>query len=66
MAMALAHANIHTARTACVVSTMVAAKAFFDYIYKKPGTVRIDNMAMWNIFHLYKLADRWDLFSFPF
>ena len=39
-------------------TTMVAAKVFFDYIYKKPGTVQITNMSMVNIFHLYKLADR--------
>jgi len=40
-------------------STMMAVKVFFDYIYKKPGTVQIDNMSVWNIFHLYKLADRY-------
>ena len=39
-------------------TTVVAAKTFFDYIYKKPGTVNMDNMSMRNIFHLYKLADR--------
>ena len=38
---------------------MVAAKVFFDYIYKRPGTVNIDKMSMRNTFHLYKLADRY-------
>ena len=39
-------------------TTMVAAKTFFHYIYKKPGDVAIEDMSMKNIFHLYKLADR--------
>ena len=39
-------------------TTIVAAKTLFSYIYKRPGTVQIDNMSMRNTFHLYKLADR--------
>merc|ERR1719187_1093656 len=44
-------------------TTMVAARAFFKYIYEKPGTVKIDAMSMKNIFHLYKLADRYGVAS---
>jgi len=42
-------------------TTMVAAKTFFHFIYKKPGEVPIENMSMKNIFHLYKLADSYGM-----
>jgi len=44
-------------------TTMVAARALFNYIYEKPDSVKIEAMSMKNIFHLYKLADRYRITS---